>query len=66
MGALLADLHDESQASDRRYLSEDSMALLYPERDTITTAHSRQLTPRLDPESPPNRGILRSLGLDLR
>ena len=66
MGAILADLHDESQASDRRYLSEDSMALLYPERDTITTAHSRQLTPRLNPESPPNRGTLPVAGPDLR
>ena len=38
VGAILADLHDEWQASDRRYLSEDSMSLLYPERDTIATA----------------------------
>jgi putative transposase len=30
----LANVHDESQAGDRRYLSEGSMALLYPERDT--------------------------------
>ena len=34
----MADLHDEWQDSDRRYLSEDSMAQSYPERDTITTA----------------------------
>jgi len=34
----LADLHDEWQATDRRYLSEDSMSLLYPERDAIPTA----------------------------
>ena len=38
VGAILADLHDEWQATDRRYLSEDSMSLLYPERDNLTTA----------------------------
>ena len=34
VGAVLADMHDEWQAGDRRYLSEGSMAALYPDRDT--------------------------------
>ena len=42
VGAILADLHDEWQATERRYLSEHSMATLCPERDTIATA---ELTP---------------------
>ena len=30
---MLADLHDEWQAGDRRYRSDTSMAELYPTRD---------------------------------
>jgi putative transposase len=30
---VVADIHDEWAASERRYFSEGSMAELYPERD---------------------------------
>lgn len=33
VGAVLADLHDDWIATDRRYLSEVTMAKLYAERE---------------------------------
>jgi putative transposase len=38
VGAVLTDMHDEWQAGDRRYLSEASMALLYPDSDNALIA----------------------------
>jgi len=37
-GAVLGEIHDEWQAGDRRYLSEASMDMLYPARDTQLVA----------------------------
>ena len=38
VGAVLNDLHDEWQVSDRRYLSEGSMAKINPSSDTGNVA----------------------------
>jgi putative transposase len=38
VGAVLADMHDEWQVSDRRYLSEGSMAKINTIGDTRTVA----------------------------
>ncbi len=47
VGAVLADLHDDWISSDRRYLSEGSMAKLYPERDHEPNGHRRTPVRRL-------------------
>ena len=44
VGAILADLHNEWQTSERRYRSEHSMIQLYPQRDTDHWTHQHQPT----------------------
>lgn len=44
VGAVLIDLHDDWIATERRYLSEGSMAKLYPDRDNDPTVN-----PELEP-----------------
>lgn len=48
VGAVLADMHDERQAGDRRCLSEGSMALLFPGGDdgVIAAVDSVEQAPR--------------------
>jgi hypothetical protein len=53
VGAVLADMHDEWQVSDRRYLSEASMAKLTPTSDTQLVAPSRPATDIEDHHSIP-------------
>jgi putative transposase len=40
VGAVLADMHDEWQSGDRRYLSEASMAQLTPPAPTAIEPHT--------------------------
>jgi hypothetical protein len=59
VGAVLADIHDEWRAGDRRSLSEGSRVLLYPDSDNEpsppSTAASRH---QGSPQGPPPRGAL--------
>ena len=66
VGAILADTHDEYQATDRRYLSERSMSQLRPPPDTIRTAELTIGNQHRGPtQIPPPYGTLRSVHLRL-
>ncbi|WP_419945615.1 transposase [Candidatus Poriferisodalis sp.] len=56
VGAILADLHDERQATDRRYLSEDSMSQLHRQPATATPA---EIEPAANTEAQPQNPPLR-------
>ena len=61
VGAVLADMHDEWQAGDRRYLSEGSMALTTPSGIIVSSPSSPPATDTEDHlESPPLGGTLPS------
>jgi hypothetical protein len=64
VGAVLADTHDEWVTDERGYLSEGSLALLHPERDTepVGRDHQRRVRHR-GPTSKPTTplGIVTSL-----
>jgi transposase-like protein len=65
VGAVLVDQHDEWQATDRRYLSEGSMALIDAPTQEVTTTHlqrthrrvTSQRTPRVTPSLPPLHSV---------